>query len=178
MRIGFRFSLSVISLLVILSATAGFAQESNFPTGPQYLMNYGSPMFARSISTPSMSLSGPPLETGARNSTGDLTAGAQTQTVSVPPSDALPTVDLFSIYYGQAPVSTVEVSFSGGSYSGGELPESILDTGVGQMTTIDGLRERGYGMTLPEAAAFSKARARHASRVYTNADIERLHPNN
>ena len=43
------------------------------------------------------------------------------------------------------------------------------------MITPQALRERGYGVTLPEAAARQKARIRPGTRVYTNADIDRLH---
>ena len=43
------------------------ARTRTFATGPQYLMNsdptnLASPLFARPISTPSLSLTGPPLE--------------------------------------------------------------------------------------------------------------------
>ena len=43
------------------------------------------------------------------------------------------------------------------------------------MTTVQALRERGYGITLAEAAAYDKTRTRHATHVYTNADTNRLH---
>lgn len=165
-------------LIVLASLGATFGQDTNFATGPQYLMNYGSPLFARPISTPSISLSGPPLEVGANTATGVLIAGAENQTVLPPSADALPQVDLFPIYYGVIPVNVIEISFSGARgelSSPNELPVTILDTGVWQVTTAQALRERGYGVTLVEAAAYGKARARHATHVYTNADIERLH---
>jgi ribosomal protein L3 len=76
------------------------------------------------------------------------------------------------------PVNVIEISFSGARgelSSPNELPVTILDTGVWQVTTAQALRERGYGVTLVEAAAYGKARVRHATHVYTNADIERLH---
>jgi hypothetical protein len=162
--------------VIVLSAWGvALAQDTNFATGPQYLMNYGSPLFARPISTPSLSLGDPPLAVGASDATGGLTAGAENQTALVPPADALPQVDFFTIYYGDAPVSVVEISFAQASSSRRELPSSILDTGVWQVTTAEGLRERGFGLTLPEAAAYGKARTRHAGHVYTNADIDRVH---
>jgi hypothetical protein len=163
------------SLIVISAWGVAFAQDTNFATGPQYLMNYGSPLFAQPISTPSMSLAGPPLEVGASNATGRLTAGAENQTVVLPPADALPLVDFFYFYYGTPSLDVIEISFPKGSPSRNDLPASILDTGVWQVTTAEGLRERGFGLTLPEAAAYGKARTRHAGRVYTNADIDRLH---
>jgi hypothetical protein len=137
-------------------------------------MTSGSPAFARSISTPSLSLAGPPLEVGASNATGILIAGAENQTVLPPSPTALPKVDFFPIFYGQPPASVIEVSFTSES-STSELPPSILDTGVSQMTTVQDLRERGYGVTLVEGAAYGKAHTRRANRVYTNADIDRLH---
>lgn len=170
MRIGLWFWLVVLSI-----SGAAFAQETNFGNGPQYLMTQGSPLFAQPISTPSLSLAGPPLEVGASDATTGLTAGAQNQTYPAPSSDPLPDVDFFPIFYGVTPVSVVEISFAEGSSSGRELPASILDTGVWQVTTVEILRERGYGVTLPEAAAYGKAGVRRATRVYTNVDTDRLH---
>ena len=160
------------TLLVLWAMGVAAAQDTNFANGPQYLMNYGSAYYARPISTPSLSLSGPALEVGASNATAGLIAGAENQTVSLPQS--LPQVDLFPIYYGGRPTSVIEISFSESLPPGG-LPESILDTGTWQMTTAQALRERGIGVTVAEAAAYDKARAGHATHVYTNADIDRLH---
>jgi hypothetical protein len=168
MRISFCCVLLVLSTLGI-----AFCQDTNFPSGPQYLMTSGSPFFARSIATPSMSLAGPPLEVGASNSTGILIAGAENQTVLPPRADAPPRIDFFPIFYGVPPAGVIEVSFPSES-SASELPASILDTGVSQITTVQDLRDRGYGVTLVEAVAYGKAHTRHANRVYTNADITRL----
>jgi hypothetical protein len=151
--------------------------DTNFATGPQYL-NYGSPLFARPISTPSLSLTAPPLEVGSSNATHGLVAGAEDQTVSPPQPDSRPAVDLFAIFYGAPPASVIEISFpeaSAASSSPQELPASILDTGVWQTTTAQALRDRGYEVTLPEAAAYGKTHTRRAIHVYTNADIDRLH---
>ncbi|MFZ0319051.1 MAG: hypothetical protein WAL56_07990 [Candidatus Sulfotelmatobacter sp.] len=167
MRRGFLFSLIVLSAVGM-----AFSQDTNFATGPQYLMTNGSMLFARPISTPSLSLAGPPLQVGATSATADLTAGAENQTVSLPPADALPVVDFFSLYYGTP--NLIEISFSNASSSTSELPASILDNGVWQLTTAEALRERGFGVTLPEAAAYRKTHPRHATHVYTNADIDRL----
>jgi hypothetical protein len=162
------------SWIVLSALGAAFGQDTNFATGPQYLVTHGSPLFMRPISTPSYSLAGPPLEVGASNATADLIAGAGNQTVSTQPADSLPTVDLFSIFYGVTPVSVIEISFSEPS-SRRELPASILETGVWQLTTAEALRQRGFGVTLPEAAAYGKAGTGHATHVYTNADVDRLH---
>ena len=170
---------SLCCMLLVLSAEIAFGQDTNFSTGPQYLLNSdqvknGPSFLARPISTPSMSLEAPPLDVGANNATGVLIAGAGNQNVLPPAPDALPTIDLLHIYYGAPPPSVIEVS-SASESSANQLPASILDTGVWQMTTAKALRDRGYGLTLAEGAAYGKAQTRHANRVYTNADIDRLH---
>jgi hypothetical protein len=170
MRVSLCFTLLLLSAL-----GAASAQDTNFSTGPQYLMNYGSPMFARPISTPSLSLTDPPLEVGASNATGVLIAGADDRTVLPPRAVATPETNLFPILYGAPPVNVVEVSFSESEAPLSPLPGSIMDAGVLQMTTAASLRERGYGVTIAEAAARSRARITHAARIYTNADIDRLH---
>lgn len=74
-------------VLLLLSALGiALGQDTNFSAGPQYLLNYGSPQFARPISTPSMSFTERPLEVGASNATGVLIAGAENQTVLPPRS--------------------------------------------------------------------------------------------
>jgi len=158
------------TLLVLSALGMAFGQDTNFPTGPQYLMQ-GSPLFARPISTPSLSLSGQSLEAGASNSTGSLAAGADNETAAPQPhQDA----DLLPIYYGVTRTSVIEISYPS-EPSSNQLPASILDTGVWRLTTAQALRERGYGVTLAEAAAYGKSQARHATRIYSNADIDRLH---
>jgi hypothetical protein len=169
MRVVLCFTLFLLSAL-----GAASAQDTNFSTGPQYLMNYSSPMFAHSISTPSLSLTNPPLEVGASNATGVLTAGADDRTVLPSQAVASPQIDLRPIFYGAPLRSVVEVSFGNAETSLSQIPASILDVGILQMTTAESLRERGYGVTIAEAAAHSKA-IKHATRVYTNADIDRLH---
>jgi hypothetical protein len=170
------YFLCLCALMVISAATSALGQDTNFANGPQYLMT-GSPLFARPISTPSMSLQDLPLDVGAHNATGVLIAGADNQTVLPPQAVALPKIDLFPIYYGVVPVSDIEISFAGssGERSAIEIPASILDNGVGQTTTPEALRERGYGLPLGVLASRNKARAEHATRVYTNVDIDRLH---
>lgn len=166
-------------LLVLLTQVFAFGQDTNFATGPQYLMNYGSPLLAHPISTPSMSLAAPPLEVGASDATGVLVAGAADQNVESPSPDALPKIDLFPIFYGGAPVGeNSQISFSypaEPSSLPAEIPPSISDNGVWQMTTAQELRERGYGITLAEEAANSKTQTRRANHIYTNDDITRLH---
>jgi hypothetical protein len=172
--------LSFCYTLIALSALGTvFAQDTNFATGPQYLINsdptsQASPLLARSISTPSMSLAGPPLEVGASNATGVLIPGAEDRTVLPPLAVAPPKIDLFPIFYGSPSASVIEIGFPE-SQTPNPLPASILDAGVWLTTTAQALHERGYGVTLAQAAAYSRAHPQHATRVYTNADIARLH---
>lgn len=173
MRILFYCSALMLSALGI-----AFGQDTNFANGPQYLinhdlMNQGSAMFARPISTPSLSLTSPPLDTGASNATESLAAGAQDQTAS---PQREPVANLFPVYYGAPRASVIEISFPeyGSEPSVSKRPASVLDTGVWQTTTAQALRERGYGATLADAAAYRKTQNRRATRVYTNADIDRL----
>lgn len=165
---------SLCSMLFLLSSLGiAFGQDTNFSSGPQYLMN-GSPLFTRSISTPSIALTDPPLQIGASNATGVLITGAGNQAVQSPAADALPRTDLCPIYYGTRPRSVIEIILTA-EPSSVELPASIFDTGVSELITVQELRERGYGVTVVEGAAYGRAQARRAARVYTNADIDRLH---
>jgi len=165
-------------VLLLLAAGAAAGQDTNFSTGPQYLMNYGSPLLLGSISTPSLPWQSPPLAVGASNATSSLSAGAADYTVDTLPEPA-PPADLFPVYYGVPAVSEINLrGYEGESSLEQRLPASILDLGTWQTTTVQGLRERGYGVTLVEAAAYWKAHVRHATRVYGNSDIERLHKSN
>ncbi|MGA8865698.1 MAG: hypothetical protein WB510_01950, partial [Candidatus Sulfotelmatobacter sp.] len=56
---------SRLLLLWLLAAGVAAGQDTNFATGPQYLMNYGSPIFLHPISTPSIAWQSPLLEVGA-----------------------------------------------------------------------------------------------------------------
>lgn len=167
----------VCILLVLSSVGLAFSQDSNFGSGPQYLMTAGSPYFARPISTPSLSLAGPPLEIGAGNATEGLIAGSENRIVPNSQPDAPPLANLFPIYYGPLPPAMIEISFpeNVSETTSTKLPASILEAGVSQLTTAQALRGRGYGVTLAQAAANSRANVRPASHVYTNADLDRLH---
>jgi hypothetical protein len=163
-----RFSL-LCALLALFLVASSSAQDTNFATGPQYLA-HGSPLYAHSISTPAMSFSAPALEVGASNATEGLIAGADTRTVT-PQRKA--DADLFPVYYGTEWAGPVEVGVLPAP-SPAPLPAPLQGTGVSQITTAQALRDRGYGVTLPVAAARAKAHEQHATRLYTNADIERL----
>src|SRR5258708_17688790 len=90
---------------VLVLTTISAAQETNFAVGPQYLMTSGSPLFARSIATPSLSLGEATVSTGGASSAaspGDgviaTTPGLQGQAAFCP------------IYYGVPRVSVIEIS--------------------------------------------------------------------
>ena len=69
------------------------AQDSNFPVGPQYLMNYGSPLFMRPIATPTLSLG----EASPARAAAEAGNGTQFSVTSAATQSPL---DLFPIYYG------------------------------------------------------------------------------
>ena len=157
-------------LFCLLLALAGIsaAQDTNFPVGPQYLMTSGSPLFAQPIATPSLFLEAPLPGIPSLPQIGP--------TVENEPFVANPELrhqaDLFPVYYGYKPISDVEISSAQPTIA---LPASILDNGVTVMTTVQSLRLRGYGVPLGDTAAFWKSHRPHAIRVYTNADVQRLH---
>ncbi len=158
------------SLSCLLFALVGIAaaQDTNFPVGPQYLMTSGSALFARSIATPSLSLEAPLPEAPS------LTEIAPV--IGNQPFIANPELqhqaDLFPIYYGYSMPSMIELT---SAEPPREIPASIVDVGVTGLTDVQSLRFRGYGVTLAETASFWKAHKRSATRVYTNADVGRLH---
>lgn len=163
-------------LLVLVGISA--AQDSNFPIGPQYLMNYGSPILAHSIATPSLSLDTSSLDRSVVASgmtPQDNVAAAENEAVAAAP-EFPPQADLFPIYYGAPRVSVIGLSFRepGEKSASLHLPRSFVESGVVELTDVQSLRLRGYGVTLPEAAAYWKARYVPQPRVYTNTDTERL----
>ena len=161
-------SLNLLLGLLLMLAGSSAAQETNFPVGPQYLITSGSPLFLQPIATPSL-LFGSGLPAPSADSEN---ATADEETVVPAAFEAQRQIALPSIYYGLPQVSVVEIA-SGEAVS---LPASILGPGVAEFTTPQALRERGYGVTLAEAAARWKTHTLRARRVYTNEDVERLRP--
>jgi hypothetical protein len=179
MRLGTLFC----SLLILVAI--GAAQDTNFPVGPQYLATSNSPLFLQPIATPTLSLSAP---------LPSLSAPA-TEALPQPPSPTagLPQPDLTRILWGEPKGAEPKVGVPEvGELATGEnvaenvieissaepprpLPASIIDTGVTGMTSAQSLRELGYGIPLGETAQFWKTHKPHAPRVYTNADVRRLH---
>jgi hypothetical protein len=169
-----RFACLFCSLifLVGLSAAQDLNQitgpDTNFSAGPQYLITSGfSPLFARPITTPSVSLGAPLPEIPSLPAIGTV---VENQPVAAN-SELLLQPDLLPIYYGPPVTNVVEITSAELPSS---LPASIIDTGVTGIADAQSLRERGYGVPLGDTAAFWKAHKPHASRVYTNADVQRL----
>jgi hypothetical protein len=151
-------------------AGLGFAQESNFASGPQYLV-LGSPLFARSLATPTLSFGslppGPPpfpeppqAEPATFTSTPELQGQA----------------NLYPIFYGVPQESVIEVSYAEISEIKRPLPGSLTDVGVSGVMDAPTLRSRALGVSLGEAAKYWRShKGPAASRHFTNDDIERLH---
>lgn len=188
-------------LLCLLVLTAvSCAQDTNFPVGPQYLITTDSTMFLRPIATPTLSLSEPlppmpgasteeaavpetprepvglssqqffanvywgehtPEEVTARLIVTPTMSLSQPATPSVAPTEeATPET---SAQAAREAVQRARVS-----------PVSVVQLGVTEIADAQSLRERGYGISLGEAASSAKTKP-HATRVFTNRDIERLH---
>jgi hypothetical protein len=160
--------LASLCCLLFTLVGIGAAQDTNFPLGPQYLMTSASPMFARSLATPSLPLEAPlpPIP-----SLPEIEPVIGNQPF-IPDPELQHQADLFPIYYGYSAPSIVELT---SAELPAQLPQSIVDGGVTGITDVQSLRERGYGVTLGETASFWKSHKARAPRVYTNADVERLH---
>jgi len=165
--------LSFLSAVLFLSTiTLAFAQNTNFPAGPQYLLT-GSPLFALPIATPTLAITGPPPETGADTATADLIAGAGNRT-EIPQPPAPP--NLYPIYYGEHWVREVEGNSAAPT---SELPPTefagnFLNTEVEEASIAQTLRARGNIVAYRESGTSTRARVLRSARVYTNADINRL----
>jgi hypothetical protein len=139
MRITARFPLRVALGVLVALALPAVAQETNFSTGPQYLLN-GSPLFARPIATPSLSLE-TPLQppTDHNGSEPAVEQAAENKLQQLPPLD-------FSSTYYKPPTAEEILISSGDSGTRGEslpLPGSIVESGVtemidpGALTSVD-----------------------------------------
>ena len=155
-------------LLLILFAAVGFAgaQDTNFATGPQYLVT-GDAMFLHSISTPSLSLNTPLPELPSEPET----AQPATNAAYVQNPGLEQQADLFPIYYGYTTVNVVELASPETTPT---IPESLSNFGY-VATDAQALRHLGYGIPLGDVASYWKTHKPSVPRVYTNADIQRLH---
>lgn len=164
--------LGTLSGVLIVVAGTGWAQDTNFAVGPQYLMTSGSPLLARPIATPSLSLGeAPPAGPAAETNAG---AGVQ----FAMPAEAAAPANLLDVYYGPQPSIDASVVVEISSAEPAQpVPASIINVGVSGFTDAPSLRSRGYGVGVGEAAQVWKSRKAQAPRIYTNRDIERLRGN-
>jgi hypothetical protein len=169
-------SCSLIVLTGFFLTRISAAQDTSFSSGPQYLITGGSPMFLQPIATPSLSLSAPLSIPSA--------PAEAVPEPSSPFAGTPPQPDLTRIFWGEPlservnqsviePASEIELTSTQPLQP---LPASIVETGVTGMTNAQTLHMWGYGAPLGETASFWKTHKRHAARVYTNADVQRLHP--
>jgi len=155
-------------LFLLLCAVGVTAQDTNFATGPQYLIPPDA-TFLRPISTPSLSLNTPLAPVPSEPET----AQSVTNQMYVENPGLEHQADLFPIYYGYPMVSTIELTSPS---EAAPLPESLGNFGYINVTNAESLRALGYGIPLGDLAAYQKAHKLRAPRVYTNADIQRLRP--
>ncbi|MGC2473400.1 MAG: hypothetical protein WA485_03635 [Candidatus Sulfotelmatobacter sp.] len=193
----------LLSLLVVSLAGLSFAQDTNFPAGPQYLVTSGSPMFLQSIATPSLSLSAPMPDPYID----------QTQLAAAVISDPYPRVpDAFwsGVFWGQdkpvsprvttpsvTPEETAIYTYATANQPlpaeyvptavpaessvieitsarmPANLPASIFDPGVTGTADAVSLLNRGYGMSLGDLARYWKSHKRPSAHVFTNEDLHR-----
>jgi hypothetical protein len=171
-----------LSCVLLLVTGYSAAQDTSFAVGPQYLLA-GSPLLARPLATPSMSLDAPlpPVPPSITPAPEPVTGVASATT-----SEVQRQADLIPIYYGvhnhyeaptEAPTtSVVELSSpEGAEESLAALPASIFDSGVSGLTDTQTLQMRGYGVTLADAASYWKTHRVPARHVFTNEDVRRLH---
>lgn len=167
-------SLSGVLLFLVASC---FAQDTNFPAGPQYLAPPGvSPLFLHSIATPSLDLNAPPASPPVFEN--EFPAEQPPSTGPVAATD-------FARIYWTGPtlpanvseqVSEIEQTSQGANQEPAcTCPAAFVNVGVWAIVTPQSLRELGYGESLAQDAAYWKAHKTPASHVYTNAHIQRLH---
>lgn len=151
-------------LFLVVTGIFAAAQDTNFSSGPQYLVTASSGSLLRPIATPTLFLDAPlpPVEPPLNF----LPSVANQSSDSAPPPQIQ--LSLFPIFYGYPASSDIELT----SEVPREVPPSL--GGFITITDAESLRARGYGMTLGAVAAYWKARKPHAPHVYTNADLLRL----
>jgi hypothetical protein len=169
--------------LLLLMAGISAAQniDTNFSTGPQYLITGQSTIFLHSIETPSLSF-GPSSAIAPPVTTEPIEAAQVVETPSPLPSG----VNLTSIYWGAresgqqssdqttGKMSEIELS---GAQPAQPLPASLLsadvvNVGVTVIGDVQALHEQGYGVSLADSAAYWKAHKGRASHTFTNKDVE------
>jgi hypothetical protein len=165
-----------LALAAIALPQHSLCQDTNFAAGPQYLITTDSTLFLRPIATPSMSLAPMPPPAPLESAVATEVPVSPTPGAPATPSLGLARVlwgnDWVDYATGAAPPVEIEVSSREPLR---ELPPSLFDPGTTALTNFQSLRELGYDVGVGEDAAYWKAHKPHATHVYTNSDIERLH---
>ena len=160
----FAYRFSVLCAVVVELATLASAQsrQTDFPVGPQYLVTTPSTLFLQPIATPSAS---PAQMLGMVS---PQTGQAEPITINGQ------LANLPAIFWGWTSPgqTTVWAALSPAVSSG--LPADFLDLGVGAIVTDEWLREFQRNNSVAEAARYWKTNTNRATRLYTNADIDRL----
>jgi hypothetical protein len=161
-------------LLLLLAGVSAGAQDTNFASGPQYLITQSSTLFLHSIATPSLSFQAEaePAPFAAPAGIPEPVSISQVEETPAPLSTG---VNLARIYWGPFPdiakqASEIEII---NAELPRNLPASITDTGTTALVDEQSLRHEGYGVSLGETAAFWKAHGTHPSHTYTNKDVAR-----
>jgi len=164
----------LLILVVFAGISAAQSTDTNFPVGPQYLITTDSTLFLRPIATPTLSFQQPSPPPPAM----EVNPGTDVE-LAAPPPAILTQPDLSRVLWGDDWVdyvtgvkrtSVIEISGTANP----KLPPGLFDPGVTGMTNGKSLRAQGYGLSLGEVSAISKS-GPHATHVYTNDDIRRLH---
>lgn len=162
MYFAYRFSVLCAVVLELTMLASAQSRSTDFPVGPQYLVTTPSTLFLQPIATPSAS---PAQMLGMVSpQTG------QAEPITINGQSA----NLPAIFWGWTSPgqTTVWAGFSPVVSSG--LPADFLDLGVGAIVTDEWLREFQRNNSVAEAARYWKTNTNRATRLYTNADIERL----
>jgi len=169
-----RITACLLLVLILAAFSAAQSTDTSFSVGPQYLITTNSTLFLQPIATPSLSLepASPVPVTMQANPGTDVTLSAPTSAVQSQPdiSRILWGNDWVDYVTGVKRASVIEIDGNANP----KIPSSLFDTGVTGMTDAQALRGAGYGLTLGEVSTVQKSRP-HASHVYTNADVQRLH---
>jgi hypothetical protein len=188
-------------LLVVFFGMIGIsaAQDTNFPTGPQYLatsVTSDSTMFLHPITTPSLSLgeslppvpgaSSEPLSLTPESTPriappshnlflGDVLWGEHSATEILDPVIATPTLSLSESpasatpETSETPAPASEIQLSS-TQPTRPLPASIVNVGV-TGTAAQSLRAQDYGAPLGDVASYWKTHKPTSPHSFTNADV-------
>jgi len=164
MYFAYRFSVLCTVLLEVALLASAQSRETNFPVGPQYLVTTPSTLFLQPIATPSASAA------QMLGMVSPQTGQAEPITINGE------SVNLPAIFWGwTSPGQTTLWTIFSPAVSSG-LPAGFLDLGVSAIVTDEWLREFQRNSSVAEASRYWKTNTNRATRLYTNADIDRLRP--